>query len=235
MVSLYAAASIMYVFDCLIGLIQVITASEKRQVMLKTSNLESLTEDARLLLEEPSDTVKYSGEDLKSCCISLENTIEGLKLLSSSLEAIADDDFDDEEARAWVELKDRTAYEYFADLISSRFPSADQKLAQALGQSNWDRYQYIQRLRKSAADQPDHVGNDKARSEFHDSGIGGSAPAQSVIADDHLAYAATVVSSRAESSHSRLPPLPEVARSGLPFECEVCNRRLQIKRTKQWK
>ncbi|KAF2438858.1 hypothetical protein P171DRAFT_370916 [Karstenula rhodostoma CBS 690.94] len=219
-----------------LGLVQAVPTPEERQAILKTSNIISLTEDARLLLDEPSDTVKHNG-DITQLCVSLQNITEGLTVLSSSLGAIADDEFDEEEARAWVQLKDRAAHEYFVDLISARFPSARQQLVQSLGQSNWDRYNYLQRLRDSAANKPDKARADKARSEFHDSGIGSSAPSQSVMGHDHHQpdYAATVVSSRAESSHKRLPPLPEVARFGAPFECEVCGRWMHITRTKEWK
>lgn len=195
----------------------------------------SLTENAELLLEEQAGYVKYSGADLSQCCNSLHNITESLSLLSASLEAVADDDFDDEEARKWVELKERAAHEYFVDLISSRFPSARQDLVRALGQSNWDRYNHIQKLRMSVINEPVQASIKKARSEFHDSGMGSSAPTQSVMGISRSEYAATVVSSRAEASHRRLPVLPEMARSGLPFECEVCNRRLLIKRSKQWK
>ncbi|OAG06641.1 uncharacterized protein CC84DRAFT_1257937 [Paraphaeosphaeria sporulosa] len=221
------------------GLIHLVSAPEQRQAILKTSDVVSLTEDARLLLEEPPDTVEYRGVDLKQLCISLQNITQGLTVLSSSLEAIAEDEIDDEEVRAWVQLKDRAAHEHFVDLISSRFPSANQELVQALGQSNWDRYNYVQRLRNSAANEPDQARTDKARSEFHDSGLGSSAPPQSVMGSESCPaqadYAAPIVSSRAESSHKRLPPLPEVARSGTPFECDICSRWVNITRTKDWK
>lgn len=193
----------------------------------------SLTEDARLLLAEPLEPPNYDGEDIEGLCLGLRNTIESLQTLSSSLEAIADDGLHDEEARAWVQLKDRAAHEYFVDLISTRFPSANQQLVQALGQSNWDRYNYVQKLRESSY--TDVVVVDKAKSEFYDSGIGSSAPLQSIILSSVQDYAATIMSSRAESSHKRLPLLPTGARSGEPFECEICHREVRIKRTREWK
>ncbi|KAJ4358715.1 18S rRNA maturation protein [Didymosphaeria variabile] len=179
-----------------LGLVQVVPTVEERQALSKTSKVASLTENAKLLIDEPVQAANYNGETIEQLCKSLKNIIEGLTILSPSLEAIADDESDEEEARAWVQLKDRAAHEYFIDIVSSRFPSASQQLVQALGQSNWDRYNYIQRLRENAIDEPTLVGTDKARSEFHDSGIGSSAPAQSVVAIDRLEYAATVVSIR---------------------------------------
>jgi hypothetical protein len=207
---------------------------------MKTSKLLSLTEDARLLLDEPTEPAEYDCEDVERLCLTLHSMIGSLKLLSSSLESIADDEFDDEEARTWVNLPDRSAHEYFVDLVNSRFPSAEKQLVQNLGQTNWNRYNYVQKLRKSVRVDLASSETEKAKSEFHDSGIGSSAPEQSVVIDDHFLvvqpeYAATNISSRAEVSHKRLPLLPEGARSGKPFECEVCNRILQIRRTSEWK
>jgi hypothetical protein len=215
--------------------VQVVPTPEERQALLKTSQAASLTETARLLLDEPMQAATYEGENIERLFTSLQNIIQSLIVLAPSLDSIADDESEEEDTRASMHLKDRAAHEYFVDLIRSRFPSASQHLVQALGQSNWDRYKYVQKLRDNATDGPTSIGNKEARSEFQDSGIGSSAPAQSVVLNDRLNYAATVVSSRAETSHKRLPPLPELARSGMPFECEVCSRRIQITRTKQWK
>jgi hypothetical protein len=161
--------------------------------------------------------------------------IDSLKILGSSLDFVADDEIDDEESKVWNQLQDRAAHEYFADLISSRFPLASIQLVQSLGQSNWDRYNYLTGLRKSAIEESDVISGEKALSEFHDSGIGTSAAQSSLGRETRSEYAATVVSSRAESSHKRLPPLPEAGRSGEAFECEVCNRKVQIQRTREWK
>jgi hypothetical protein len=215
--------------------VQVVPTAEERQALLKTSQAASLTENAKLLLDEPMQAAAYDGENIERLFTSLQNIIESLTVLGPSLGSVAYDDSDEEDTRASMQLKDRDAHEYFVDLISSRFPSASQQLVQALGQSNWDRYKYIQKLHENGPDEQTVIRNKEARSEFQDSGIGSSAPAQSVIVNDRLDYAATVVSSRAEASHKRLPPLPEFARSGLPFECEICSRRIRITRTKQWK
>lgn len=191
-----------------------------------------LIENAKLLLVDPIQQPDYEGQTIERLCDSLRNMIESLIILGPSLEAIADDETDDEEARAWVELQDRAAHEYFVDLISLRFPSADHQLVQALGRSNWDRYNHVQRLRERINEQ---TGTEKARSEFHDSGVGSSAPAQQSDRQANLDYAATIISSRAETSHKRMPPLPAIARTGVPFRCEICSRSVLISRTKMWK
>ena len=225
------------------GLVKIIPAHEEREALLKATRVASLTEVAKLQLDDPPEATSYEEDSIERLFVTFQHVVESLKILGSSLESIADDEFDDEEARALVQLKDRDAHEYFVELVNSRFPSASQQLIQVLGQSNWNRYNYVQALRESAPEEPDAVVVDKTVSEFHDSGVGSSAPPQSVLPSDRprvesiarSEYAATVISSRAEASHKRLPPLPETGRSGDAFECEVCNKTLHIKRTKEWK
>lgn len=204
--------------------------------MLRTTRLVSLTDDAKLLLDEPLEPASYKEDNIDRLCVTLHNKIDSLKILGSSLDFVADDEFDDEESKVWNQLQDRAAHEYLVDLISSRFPLASNQLVQSLGQSNWDRYNHVKTLRENAIEESDVIFGEKAISEFHDSGIGTSAAAQSSLGHEiRSEYAATVVSSRARSSHKRLPPLPESGRSGEAFECEVCNRKVQIQRTREWK
>ena len=218
------------------GLIKTISEEADRKALLRTTRLISLTDDTKLLLDEPLEPAAYGEESTERLCTALHNMIDSLRILGSSLDSVADDEFDDEESRAWVQLKDRAAHEYFVDLISSRFPLASHQLVQALGQSNWDRYNYVKTLRENAIEESDVMLVGKTVSEFHDSGIGTSAAAQSALGRENGSeYAATVVSSRAESSHKRLPPLPDLGRLGEAFECEICNRKVHIKRTREWK
>ena len=203
---------------------------------MRTSNIITLIENARIALEEPEEPGQYTQHGIEELCSTLRTKIESLSILSSSLECPAEDEFDNEEARDW--LQDRPAHEYFVDLVRSRFPLAEKRLVESLGRSNWNRYKHVRKQRENAQDELEVVATDnKTKSVFHDSGIGSSAPAQSVLADDRTQskYAATVISSRAEASHKRLPPLPEEARSGKPFKCEVCDRTVKIRRTKEWK
>ncbi|PSN61666.1 hypothetical protein BS50DRAFT_533540 [Corynespora cassiicola Philippines] len=222
-----------------LGLIRIVPTPEKREALMSASKIVSITENAKLLLDDPIEPPAYGEEDLKRLCMALVNMIESLKSLNPSLEVIAEDE-DGEEAKAWVYLESREAHEYFVELISLRFPSASQQLAQTLGRSNWARYDHIKRLREGMLEEPKAVVQaDKPHSEFHDSGVGTSIQAQSELfsikSKAHSEYAVTVVSRRAKASHKRIPPLPEVARLGEPFECEVCRKTVQIKRTKDWK
>lgn len=222
---------------------RILETREEREELLKASKITALTEKTRLALDEPMEEAEYTGLSIQVLCSTLQTKIESLAVLSSSLEAPAEDESDDEEARTWAQLQDRSAHEYFVDLVSSRFPFADKQLAQNLGQSNWDRYIYVQKQQDIAQDEVAIVDVEKTKSEFYDSGIGSSAAAQPMPLEGHAQvarqtqseYAATVVSSRAEASHKRMPPLPEVGRSGEPFHCEICNRVVQIRRPREWK
>lgn len=221
-------------------------SSQDRDDILRKSKIKSLTDDARSLLDEPSDLPQYSSENIGDHFESLGNMIDSLRVLGSSLEAIEDDDSDDsddEQARPWMSVQDRSAYEYYVDLISLRFPLVDSNLAEELGKINWSRYNHVSRLGENVQKEIEITETKKSQSVFQDSGIGSSAPPETVMNEeglpiphsDQLNYAISIVSSRTSASHKRLPPLSNEARSGMPFECEVCHRTVQIRRTKDWK
>ncbi|ORY05557.1 hypothetical protein BCR34DRAFT_590863 [Clohesyomyces aquaticus] len=226
------------------NLVSALITPEKRQSVLSTSHLNTLLEHARIILDEPEDTEYFMAESLEVTFQILRTKVQSLSILSSSLECPAEDKNDGEEARRWTESQDRAADQYYVDLVSERFPMAEKALAERLGRSNWNRYRHLQRQRERVQMEPEaSIMKDSSESEFHDSGIGSLGPAQSVFASitrptparPQSEYASTVVSSRAEASHKRLPPLPEEARLGLPFVCEVCERRVRIRRTREWK
>lgn len=198
---------------------------------MKTSRVTILIETARLALKDPEEC-NQCNELLRvdELCASLQSKVHSLSILSSSLDCPAKSESSDEESIEGFDLKDRPVHQYFAELIALRFPRADAVLIENLGRSNWERYNYVREQRISGPTGEASSAFKDATSEFHDSGIGSSA---SVSAPS--LYAATVVSSRAEASHKRLPPLPRAARTGAPFVCEVCGRRVKIRRTKEWK
>jgi hypothetical protein len=199
------------------------------------SDLTSFIETARYALEGSSDAyadqlwIELDGPELSRC---LHIHVTNLTRLSDSLQSPAESDSDDEEQSHAISHQDVPVHRYFAALIKARFPGADAALVESLGHSNWSRYNHIKRQRETAQNDVETTSGEKARSEFHDSGIGSSS---SVLNPEHQAYAATVVSSRAEASHRRLPPLPKTARDGQPFTCEICDRVVLIRRTRDWR
>lgn len=208
---------------------------------MKSSRISTLIEGARYALEvseEQEDDNNQTTLDKEQICLTLQRRIECLVALNPSLECPAESESDEEEeVRAGLIIQDRPAHRYFADLIAIKLPAANPKLVQTLGLCNWSRYKHVKQEKDNvqANTEVDHSG-EKARSEFHDSGLG-SAPSislpQNVRAQS--VYAETVVSSRAEASHKRLPPLPKEGRDGKLFTCEICNRKISIRRTKDWR
>jgi hypothetical protein len=198
----------------------------------RSSSLPILLENAKFALEDLDDlNSQPQSENLSIGELSdlLQARIESLERLNTCLECPAESDSDEEEAKAYTDVQDRPAHQYFAELIAIRFPHAGAQLVATLGLSNWNRYNHVQQQRNMAQKESEHVTNGKAKSEFHDSGLG-SAP--SIAADE---YAATVVSSRAETSHRRLPLLPKIARNGERFQCSTCNRPVSIRNTRDWR
>jgi hypothetical protein len=181
---------------------------------------------------EPDESVSHaSPSSPEDFCSGLSSKIQSLNALGSSLKCPAKGDFSNKETTSRICLDKRQAHHYFADIVALRFPRAEKEVIKSLGILNWSRYNHIRQQRVLARDAPELTIADRAKSDFHDSGIGSSA---SVFAP-HSVYAATVVSSMAEASHKRLPPLPQPGRLGAAFECEVCNRQVAIRRTKEWK
>lgn len=117
----------------------------------------------------------------------------------------------------------------FSDNIRFRFPSADPSVVDRLARANWERFlkgkvdrEKNQNLVKSPVAKQtgmENAGtvarNTEPVSKFHDSGLGASINTRS-------AYAETVMSYRRSGGESvRIPPLPEEAKQGKPFECCV--------------
>lgn len=189
----------------------------------------SLLELARSTIEDPEDAYIEAidnSPDGKEFTKLLQLKIESLINLDISRDDAAESRPDEEETRAGAIMQDLPAHQYFAGLMTERFPAANHQLVEALSLSNWSRYNHVKREREFVLINSDANATGAAKSEFHDSGIGSASSAHSV-------YAATVVSSRAEESHKRLPPLPKQAREGEPFMCEVCERVMTVRRTRE--
>ncbi|KAK3987370.1 hypothetical protein QBC44DRAFT_121497 [Cladorrhinum sp. PSN332] len=127
----------------------------------------------------------------------------------------------------------------YADKIQSRFPQADLNLIHHLGNANYERYLRCQAARDSlnherqlelvATDIEPHIAPTLVSgSNFHDSGIGTSvAPT--------ISYAETIMSYIHEGRSVRIPFLPQEAKTGKPFDCLACGRKVVIKNSSLWK
>ena len=131
----------------------------------------------------------------------------------------------------------------FRDRIKFRFPNADPSLVERLARANWGRFlkgkadrernQMIaeeQAAEEPSIEQAGTVAHHTAPiSKFHDSGLGTSINTGS-------AYAETVMTYHREGGASvRIPPLPEEAKQGNPFECIACGGKVVITNSRAWK
>ena len=135
-------------------------------------------------------------------------------------------------------LEEREPYQFYAELIKARFPKADRKLIEQLGQANWERSQRG-RIEREAnlreRDGPENIievaGTVVADSAFHDSGMGTSVPAQTAYAKSIVSF----ISSISGETHNHIPPLSQEAKSGKPFSCNACGKNVTYTRTRDWR
>lgn len=146
----------------------------------------------------------------------------------------------------------------YSDKIVNRFPAAAAGLVNRLARANWERFQKTNASREKniavaaaaavndAEEQPIVQGiisavvvtdggsqiaesQTEPVSKFHDSGLGDSVRTGSTYAD-------TIMSYQARGRESvRIPPLPEGAKQGNPFNCVACGRLMVIMNNSDWK
>lgn len=149
--------------------------------------------------------------------------------LSTALECPAiDPGFGDEPVLP--RLEERSAHEYYVDLISSKFPKAGVDLTDCLGKASWDRYKRLQATRE----RNEHTeallittgAQSTASKPFKDSGLGTTIYAQSVI---------SYVSSLSNGQRVQIPPLSAEAKKGERFECSACGDCIIATTNREWR
>jgi len=170
-------------------------------------------------------------------CQTLRTKVDTLITLAPSLASPTEETYNEEQLRAIEKVEKSFPGQAYAGSIAEKFPLAPPDIVARLGTLNWDRYNHILRLQRESMKQELQVGTlDKAKTIFHDSGLGTSVPAKSEVeADAGPVYEPSIVSSTAEASHKRVPPLSAQARSGEPFTCEICEKRVRFQHTEAWK
>jgi len=124
--------------------------------------------------------------------------------------------------------------------VKDKFPIAENKLIERLGQANWERRK---RLREDQAEVPETAVSEPAKSVFvpvsmfHDSGIGSLTPAVSAYAPTAVSHSSFRTSATESQLGSyRVPPTPKEVSDGKPFTCEICGHVLKkIKNRADWK
>jgi hypothetical protein len=125
----------------------------------------------------------------------------------------------------------RSAHDYYTDLVQAKFPQAELTLLQNLGSISWKRYLRMQQERDANAHTVHvTVSSTKSSSEFQDSGLGSSIPA--------TRYAESTVSfmtSVAGGKRVQIPRLTTEAKGGAPFECNACGMRIRMMNNRDWR
>jgi hypothetical protein len=183
--------------------------------------------------EDDSDS-DYEGDCIEDIAADLKTYAECLMDLHTAYDDPVSDDEHDRPIDA-IPGEIFSPSRYYSDRIAIRFPNAEKYLVEKLGSENWKRFLHCQNQRNMniRGQQEPIMESTKeptvVESKFHDSGLGSSAPATTL-------YAETVTSFyRDDGGCVRIPPLPEEAKTGKPFECVICNKTVQISRRAAWK
>jgi hypothetical protein len=123
--------------------------------------------------------------------------------------------------------------------ILDKFPSADIRLIQRLGEANWQRHVII-RNKQDQEEPGQSILQRTAKSifhpalTFHDSGIGSSLPVVSAYAPSLSSFVSKL--DDADNKYFRVPPTPKEVLEGKPFECFICDRTIStLKNRADWK
>lgn len=136
----------------------------------------------------------------------------------------------------------------YISLLRDKFPEADKRLVERLGEANWQRHinirKRIEQIDGSAESGSTAVPTDftagstfQPQTLFHDSGIGTSVPAQSCPAQSEASHTSFISSlADKEKGAARVPPTPAEVGLGELFGCYLCGQmQLNIKNRVGWK
>ena len=133
----------------------------------------------------------------------------------------------------------------YVKLIREKFKQAHCKLVERLGEANWQRHRDVRDKIENTELFPEErkrLGGGSSiecslfrpYSDFHDSGIGTSVPAQTEYAPSHTSF----LSSNTEGEHAplRVPKEPSEVGARKPFQCFLCRDViLNVKNRIDWK
>ena len=121
--------------------------------------------------------------------------------------------------------------------VLDRFPHAAKRLAERLGEANWQRHMEIREMMHREDVDIDPGTGFAPKSKFHDSGLGSSIPGVSTYAMSTTS-GTSFASSLAEKERGtlRVPPTPHEVAKGKPFQCSFCGQVLSwIRNRRDWK
>lgn len=124
--------------------------------------------------------------------------------------------------------------------VYDKFPQADIRLTERLGEANWQRHVKVRnKIDQVANDEPvESKGFVVASfSEFRDSALGSSIRNQSDYAASAASHTSFALSfADGEERSTRVPPTPAEVSAGKPFQCHICGQMLnRIRNRVDWK
>jgi hypothetical protein len=189
-----------------------------------------------------SDSGSTFGDDsIQDIIEDLSSRVQNLIDLSDGLGFHAGD-FGEQSDTSELPLGDarlikQSPADYYVDMIILRFPSADKCLVRLLGQENWKRFKRCREDREKngiynqLAD-PILKAGTVTGTQFHDSGIGTSAPSEGSL----ITYGETITSFQQDDGNVvQIPILPTLGKERKPFECLACNKMVKISNKNLWK
>ena len=119
----------------------------------------------------------------------------------------------------------------YVSLIREKFKQADYKLVERLGEANWQRHKDIREMMEKAQLSPEERAKlaeetgiassiFHPHSDFHDSGVGTSVPAQIQYAPSYTSLQSSKI--EGEQASPRVPREPSEVGAGKPFQCFLC-------------
>ncbi|KAF1851954.1 uncharacterized protein K460DRAFT_373842 [Cucurbitaria berberidis CBS 394.84] len=213
------------------------TAEIYGQTKWLLEGFDEATSDSDSDSDSSGDGIGHGG--IKAIVEDIKTYTDCLVDLSTALDCPAVDPIHDDEPSV-LNVQQRAAHDYHADLILAKYPKANADLVECLGRASWQRYQRIKQERESNANaqiyaqaHPDSAGKSLvADSEFQDSGLGTSLPSA-----PPTAYAETVISfmtSNAGGKRIQIPPLSAEAKNGAQFECNACGKYIRATTNRDW-
>jgi hypothetical protein len=188
--------------------------------------------DTKALLDEIASDVKFYDLRLMDLLPSIERTALQLKVIPGPKNALT--------AIPSVKFQVSQPAHAYVLQIWDKYPDADERLIERLGEANWQRRV---RIREDPHDTIESTAADTAKSVFipvsmfHDSGLGSSFPTQSGYAPtavSHSSFQTSVTESRAGCY--KVPSTPQEVAAGKPFTCKLCHHTLRnVKNRLDWK
>ena len=110
----------------------------------------------------------------------------------------------------------------YVSLVREKFKRADHKLVERLGEANWQRHKEVREKMENPELCPDESTKSLFRpySDFHDSGIGTSVPAQIEYPPSHTSLQSSNI--EGEQVSLRVPKEPPEVSARKPFQCFLC-------------